>query len=459
MFKKLFKKSRIYRFFHNNFKMLNDSIQNDEIGLKKEVEELKQQIYLTNLKLENIYAEMCSVSRKTTQLENTNIELLSLKPTEKQKVLLVGFYGAPNSGDELMMQSILEKMDSTKTSITVMIVDNPKYKLINYSNINYIHYPKTNLDINFLANYFDKIIFGGGAIIEDKFYDDPESYKYNTATVLIELSLAAIINNKKVYCVGLSSSKELSNEEYIAKLDEIIDKSEYFSLRDANSIKTLKKSGIKNLEKIQVIKDLAFSLDSKEYKLKNNDEIVVGLVLLGFNDIEKLSNILQWLNNYFDGNNKKVKFKAIPFYNYNNYDSEELRKLVDNSKMEDKIEVLPYYQSYNDISKAFLSCDYMVDMRYHASLLSLKFGIPSIHIICDMHHHYENKMNDLKEKYGLPEMFLSYTKINEESLDKALDYALKNNIKINKKEIDVTKKLEKQAIEEHMEIINKILDD
>ena len=468
MLRNLLKKSRIYRFFNNNFKMLNEAVQNQDVKLRTEINLLKEQLEIVNKRIDNYYTETINAIynieyniEHNIELcsKNVNMELINLKKTEKQKVLVVGFYGAPNLGDELMLQSVLNKMDATKTAITVMLADNPNYKLLNYSNINYIHYPKTNMDINIMANYFDKIVFGGGALIEDKHFDEPDAYKHNTATILIELSMAAISNNKKVYCLGLSTSKELSNEKYKTKLEYIIDKADYFSLRDKNSVETLKKSGLKNTKKIKIINDLAMSLPDREYTLKNNKELTVGMVLVGFSEQEMLKNIIRWTHDYFKEQKKSAKIKCIPFYDYNHCDINELTKLVKSLELEDVVEVLPYFQAYNDIAEVFLECDLIVTMRYHASVLALKFGIPSIHIIYDFHPHYENKMNALKEKYEIHDAFISCINMNKESFINSINYVTENMKKISKKEQDVSKKIEKTAVEEHMNVINKILED
>lgn len=477
--KNILKKSKVYKFLSYNFLNLKncmDLIRETQIKMDKtsvefqhnvnsEIDNLNNRINCINDKIEvvNSKVELVKlIEERTKQFDYINTELLMLNNNNKEKILLVGFYGAPNSGDELMLQSLLEKIDSTKYSVTVMLADNPEYKLENYKNINFIHYPKTNMDINIIANYFDKVIFGGGALIEDEHYNKNDSYKYNTATILIDLSIAAILNNKKVYCLGLSTSKELNNKEYIAKLDFIIENSKYFSLRDLNSLYTLKEYGIKNINKINVIYDLAFSLKNTEYKfeeLNNSGEFIIGLVLIGFSDKEKLKNIITWTCECSKTLKKSIEIRLIPFYDFCKSDIVNLTKIANEINVGIPIKILPYFQEYEDIMDAFSKCNLIINMRYHSSLLSLKTGIPSLHIVYDIHTHYKNKMKDLEEKYNIPELFLSYENLNKENMYNSLDYAFNNISKINLLESNVSKQICDRAIEQHTSIIKNILED
>ena len=90
----------------------------------------------------------------------------------------MGFYGAPNLGDELMLETLLQYFPSFKdVDLTIMLSDNPVYDIGSYPAVNFIHYPKTRYDFNYLAQYFDTLVFGGGAIIDDRFFDNNYSYK------------------------------------------------------------------------------------------------------------------------------------------------------------------------------------------------------------------------------------------------------------------------------------------
>lgn len=488
-FKSLLKRTPIYSFFNNNFNTMqkkitelensicslennlssyNQKINNIETLLteyNKKTNKIENFLDMSNQKtsIDTLHQKVNIIANRTLQLDCINLELLLLDSNQKkQKILIVGFYGAPNTGDELMLQSILNKIDSNNYSITVLLADNANYKLENYKNINFIHYPKTNMDINILASYFDKIIFGGGALIEDDYYIDETSYKFCTSTILIDLSLACILNGKKTYHLGLSSSKELTNPSYISKLEFIINNSNYFSLRDTNSFKILENCGIKNTDKINIIHDLVYSLPPICYdfaNINNSNKFIIGLILITSNDTKILENILIWIDEYAKKIKKEIKIKLIPFYDYLHSDIVNYTNLLNSLTLYHHVEILPYYQKYEDVINAFTECNLIVNMRYHSSLLSLKTGIPSIHIIYDIHPHYENKMDYLKETFVLSNLFLSYKNLTKDNFDNCLNYTLNNMEQISLLEKNISEKLEHEAQEQHINIINNILKD
>lgn len=452
IFKNILKSTDLYRYFNNRF----NAIQNKLETIESSINNIENSI-------PNLYHKLDVLENRTKQFDCINSELLLLHDnSNKPKLLIVGFYGAPNTGDELMLQSILDKIDTNKYSTTIMLADNPKYKLEKYQNVNYIHYPKTNMDINILASYFDKVIFGGGALIEDTNYSEENAYKFNTPTILIELSIASILKGKKVYHLGLSTAKELCNISYISKLDFIINHSRYFSLRDTNSLETLKNSGIQNINKIDIMHDLAFSLPKTYYNFNNINNLntfTIGLVLIGLSDLNKLKNILVWLDDYSKNINKQIKLKLIPFYDYLHSDIVNFTNILNSLSLHHNIEIEPYCQQYENLMNIFTECNLIINMRYHSSLLSLKAGIPAIHIVYDTHPHYENKMNHLKQTYMLPNLFISFQNLTKGSFDSCLYYALSNITQINLLENSISEKIQEEATNQHTSVINKILQD
>jgi len=470
--KKILKNSKIFKYFNNNFLNVNNRLllldertSKIEEQIKNQNNNLMERLNILEEKYQKINSDnnilLNILENRTKQFECINTELLLLEKNNREKILIVGFYGAPNTGDELMLQSILEKIDTNKHNVTVMLADNFNYKLINYKNINFIHYPKTNMDINIIVSCFDKIIFGGGAVLDDSCYENENAYKYDASTILIELSIQAILNNKEIYCLGLSSSTKINNRNYIKKLDYIIENSKIFSVRDSNTLKTLKKSNIKNIEKIKLIHDLVFSFQHIEHKSNyyDTDKIIIGLVLIGFSGKEKLKNILSWLNEYARIEHKIIEVKMIPFYDFCKSDTVEYKKVVEELSLDLNIDILQYKQTYLEVMDEFNLCDFIINMRYHSTLLCLKNGIPSLNIIYDIHPHYENKMNYLKEKYEMDECFISYNNLSKERFEEGLKYVIDNLQYIKQKENNISKIIEKEAVEQHREILKNIFND
>lgn len=214
----------------------------------------------------NVKDDLLKMEEQINNLDYVNLEYINLHTdVSKNRVLIVGFYGAPNLGDELMLFSILKKLSPIDSGldITVMMSENFNFDITDYPKCKIIHYPKNIIDINTLANYYDTLIIGGGALLDDTDYT-LNSNMLSLPTTLINLSYRMITCKKNVILYGLSSSYELNNKEFIRKLNYISSNANYFSLRDTNSLKILNKCGI-NTNKIRIVHDLVYTLDYCKY--------------------------------------------------------------------------------------------------------------------------------------------------------------------------------------------------
>lgn len=187
------------------------------------------------------------------------------------------------------------------------------------------------------------------------------------------------------------------------------------------------------------------------------NEIVIGLVLIGFSNHDVLENIVKWTHNYFNNLGLRFKLKLIPFYDYQHSDIVEYKKLNDSVNIDADIEICDYHQVYRDIVNDFSECGLMISMRYHASLLAMKMGIPSVNICFDVNSHYYNKMNWLIKCYGFPELHLSYSNLDEASYVSATQYALANAEMISERNLSVSKKLEAKASKELNDAVSGII--
>ena len=219
----------INRICENNIKALEEKISNNNTTLRNEImhenEKRKEELQSLNNSFENdkqiIQNQINNVVEELKKgFSYTNVELLNIKYDQALKnILIIGFFGAPNLGDELMLETLLDYFsDIPNKKVTVLLADNPEYSIDKYKDIRFIHYPKSLYDFNIMAEQFDYIIFGGGAIIDDRHYNEEKSYQYDLGTMLIKLSIRAIAFNKKVVCIALSASENIENREYLEKL-------------------------------------------------------------------------------------------------------------------------------------------------------------------------------------------------------------------------------------------------
>lgn len=359
--------------------------------------------YIVN-KLSNFDDDFIAGAKKKVTYDYVNAELLLLKPSPKKKILLVGFYGAPNLGDELMLETLLQYFpDFNNVDLTIMLADNPNYDIGDYPAVHVIHYPKTLYDFNVLAQYYDVLIFGGGAIIDDRLILNKDAYKGDLGTILIKLSERFLVWNKEVYSVGLSSISKFTNKEYIEKLSTLINNSKYFSVRDENSYNNLLNCcNLENNKKVDVIHDIVIANKNIPVNSKRNSKIKdIGIVWIPYSEnVDKLKELLLKLK-------KNYKVHLIPFYGYTDFDINMYKEIINELKIDKEIMIEKFARNMNELVEIFSRCDFLIAMRYHAVLVGNLLNVPTLSICYDKHPHYINKMNYLAKQFNSIDMVLA----------------------------------------------------
>lgn len=420
---------------------LKTAIEKDNENLRKEINKFEVELY--NLK---------------DLLSYSNTELLHIKYDKSLKnILIIGFYGAPNLGDELMLETLLDYLyEIPNIKISILLADNPNYSIDKYKNIRFIHYPKSLNDFNILAEEFDYFIFGGGAIIDDSQYEKENSYQYDLGTILIKLSIRAIAFKKKVVCLALSASKNISNEEYLKKLSYVIHNSYYFSVRDEFTKKYLtEKLGNEFGNEIKKIHDIVFSNKELLSNLSNtrikNEQLNIGIIAISNDEnYEKMQIIINSIKRI----NNNAQINLIPFYDYKHNDIIFYNKLMDNNK-DIKINIEKYSENMDQTIDAYKKNDIIIGMRYHSILIAYALNIPCISICYDIHIHYPYKIKYLNQIFDKKDA-LSYINLNEDKLYKELNNIL-NDYDENKY-LKISKQILTEAEEQMKELINITLD-
>lgn len=83
-----------------------------------------------------------------------------------------------------------------------------------------------------------------------------------------------------VYWIGLSTNSEIKDKSFVSKLKYIIDNITYISLRDTNSLQSLKESNI-NTQNVDIVNDiiLASPLLKQKYPNKLSKSSVICVIL------------------------------------------------------------------------------------------------------------------------------------------------------------------------------------
>ena len=329
-------------------------------------------------------------------------ELLGLKKQNNKKdILITGYYGAQNCGDELMLEALRELIDRSKYNVYLLAAPNYSLDTSYYYPDHVIHYPKRVNDIAFISDFFDTIIWGGGAVLDDIRYRYCENNDNDLTYISMKITKSMIMDGKDALILGVSTNGELKDTRMVTDLKYIIDNSKFFSLRDTNSLKTLRKAGVP-CTKIKIIDDIALSniYDTHDnINRSKTNRMVIGFILL-MND-ESKDYLTAFINKVIKAMDGVGTIRLISFYNHDSHDVRYFDYLKNNIEFDGNIEIEdPIFKTHN-ICEALGKCDIIFSMRYHATLLSgyvLGKKVISINY-GSVHRHYLNKMKYLKQKY------------------------------------------------------------
>lgn len=314
----------------------------------------------------------------------------------KKQILIIGYYGSYNFGDELMLKLLLEEFSSSETEISVVFTKNKGYDYSQWENIFAYTAPDNPIELEKATDFFDEVILGGGAHIDDRESDSLRFIPY----LIIEITKLMIKKGKIVRWLGGSSNKELRRTSYIDDLKFIAPKITEFTVWDEYSINTLRKEGIPT-DNIKLVEDIAFGIG-------RTTKILCVTLIDFYGDRDKIVSIVNEAAEFARNSKEDWVICFLPFYNEGHNDIILIDSVVKNSRLDDvKYFVAQEYGNVESMLAMIKGCDLFLNMRYHASLISMLFKKPTISIAYDAHPHYYNKMTQIHKTFN-SEHYLIY---------------------------------------------------
>lgn len=319
-----------------------------------------------------------------------------IKSTTPKNVVIIGWLGAFNLGDEMMLDVTMRLMKKYKHNITLLTHKNDEEVERRYFDVAKI-IPRRPLTKEILQEAIrdnDILFVNGGALIDDRYYGNPGSLAWDIA----RLARGFIDNNKRVIVYGVSTNVDLKDEQLKDDYRYIIDNAEYFSVRDEFSRNELAKISKK---RIDVVDDIVFAdkiiTRSQDNPVKNDSIIGVTLVL----DNDTIDDTKLFFDKLISSTDRPIRL--ISFYDEDNNDARMIDKLRDRlgDKNKYRIRELLVPRNSSELYNSLRGVGLYVSMRYHGILFA---GAINKKVIClnyDKHPHYYNKNRYLKEAYDM----------------------------------------------------------
>lgn len=292
-----------------------------------------------------------------------------------KKVVLSGYYGADNFGDEAILEVLVNHLKEKKAEITILS-SNP-FKTEKAHKVRTIK--KFNLfKVIPAIMKCDILVSGGGSLLQDV-TSSKSLFYYLFIIFLAQFFKKDVI----IFAQGIGPINSKFGQNLTKSL---LKKCRLVTVRDDKSLFLLRGWGIKTERVCDPIYDLEVTGSLPLNK--------VGIQLRAFKTLTE--NLMITLANRvaFDFPDKEIEIYS--FQDCNDLEvCNHFKSLLLSINKNMKVTVV-YGKSTQDMVKDIANLEYMIAMRYHAILVALKYGIKTLAI------NYDNKVEEISREAQIP---------------------------------------------------------
>ena len=311
----------------------------------------------------------------------------------KKNIAVSGYYGFENFGDEAILKVIVSELKARDYGVTVFSKnpENTKNKL----EVNSVYTFSLSGIFKTLKNS-DVLISGGGSLLQD--VTSLKSLFYYLFVIGIALFLK---NEVIIFAQGIGP---INNPIGRLLTKMLLKNCKYITVRDEKSLFRLRGWNLKP----ELVSDPVWSLPVGNWM----PECRIGVQLRSWKNLSRsyLSKLAKSVvSNFSDKDIYIYSFQdALDLEICRNFEAElKLLKPDINTQILNGL-------SIDETIESFSHLDFLIGMRYHACLLALKYGIPTLALS------YDEKVEKIAKRFDLPCSFL----LDEENLE-ALFVSLK----------------------------------
>lgn len=300
----------------------------------------------------------------------------------KKRVLLLGYYGQGNYGDELMLDAILNELsdfDVTVGKTGTQVGVEFKHGLVGGDVVvwagfggSYLHF------FSFISSLLrsDYVIFGGGTL----FFDNVTK-GYRNLYGLLRVSLLSVLLRKKYSFYGIGIGELLSDRgKAITKF--ILKNADFVCFRDNKSLaKAISFTGFRSeiYDYSEGADPVFLRADWQEHDTNNGEKGLVvfcGMPIgyrIGYsqNKLGVIEGIASVLEEYISHGNRIV---MIPMQIGQRDDREFNQEVYNACTNKSSIEIVKEKLEVDILTDYLKRADCVVTMRYHSALMPLMFG-------------------------------------------------------------------------------------
>lgn len=364
----------------------------------------------------------------------------------KVDVVISGYYGFKNSGDDSILKAMIASLKRLKPGINIVALSNTPEETEKEYGVKSVH--RFNIPAIYMNLRRAKLLIsGGGSLIQDVTSDKSLAYYLGI------ISLGKMCGTKvMLYANGIGPIQNPNNYKRVAKA---IDGVRLITLREESSLEELRTMGADVSEAV-ITADPAFTLKAAE-----DSEIMLALNAAGMPSGAKYFcvSVRPWKNNSPDferviaGVCEEViaRYKLVPVFipMQSAKDTEISERIL--SKIPSGGYLLRGALAPEDILGIVGGAEFVIGMRLHTLIYSAKMSTPVIGLIYDPK--IEAVMKSLNQIYAVP-----VSSPNPLTLRRQIDEIMKNRDKISEELKHVSEKVT-AAAEQNAILAVKLLEE
>lgn len=324
--------------------------------------------------------------------------VLETMVTASQTIVISGYYGYKNSGDEAVLQSILTALEeqAKESGIVlhpVVLSIDPEWTKLTYG-VQAVHRMKL-AEVRQAIKDSCGLISGGGSLLQDA--TGPKTIPYYLGIIKLAQWM------KKPTFIYSQGVGPVSRGLFHPMIRSVFKKCAYISVRDQESAELLQRMGLQGKE-IDVVPDPVMGLRPREHNEQlqvNAPEIDNNLPIIGISirywekDHKELLKIVEGLQQVMK--KQPVHLRFLPFHLPNDVEASQymMKLLGDVSSIGSQISICSDTVRPQDMLWEISQCQLVIGMRLHSLIYAANSRVPMIGVS------YDPKINAFLQRLDL----------------------------------------------------------
>jgi len=403
----------------------------------------KEQIVHLQKYNRKVIADNYSIDKMTDDYEEAYKKLLATDPFKNNDIIISGYYGYRNIGDDSLLQAIISNLRDIDPDVRIIALSKTpketeeKYNIKSINRFNFIK-------IKNAISRSKLLISGGGSLIQDVTSTRSFMYYLNIISMALNSGIKTF-----VYANGIGP---IINEKNRIKAKEVLNQVDLITIRDENSLGELENMGVDNPNCI-LTADPAYSILPADGELGN---------LLSENGIDKDEKYFMISLREWDKNAEDIEDVIVRFCEYINarYDYTPvfvpMHKKFDfgicsriRRRLNFKTVLIKKKISAAQLMILAEKSEFIIGMRLHLLIYSLSVGTPIIALS------YDPKVDSVLKSHTKNISF-DVEELDAKKLTQAADFIIENRAQIAENNLAVSETLSASAYEDAKRAIDML---